>query len=75
LNLASGATEAGLCIKAMIEGIAPGICNLKNPVDPEMNFVFGGENQHKEINKMVKVAVGFGANNAALAFKKYNPNE
>jgi len=45
LNLASGATEAGLCIKAMIDGIAPGICNLKNPVDPEMNFVFGGANQ------------------------------
>lgn len=44
LNLASGATEAGLCIKAMNENIAPGICNLKNPVDPEMNFVFGGAN-------------------------------
>lgn len=55
----------------MNEGIAPGICNLLNPVDPELNFVFGGKNQHKKIDKMIKVAVGFGANNAALAFKKY----
>jgi len=44
LNLASGAAEAGLCIMAMNEGIAPGICNLNNPVDPEMNFVYGGSN-------------------------------
>jgi 3-oxoacyl-(acyl-carrier-protein) synthase len=28
LNLASGASEAGLIIKAMNDGIAPGICNL-----------------------------------------------
>jgi len=61
----------GFCIKAINEGIAPGIANLKNPVDNEMNFVFGGQNQKKEINRAMKVAVGFGANNAAIAFKKY----
>ena len=71
LNLASGATEMGFCIKAINEGIAPGIANLRNPVDPDLNFVYGGHNQHMTINKAIKVAVGFGANNAALAFKKY----
>jgi hypothetical protein len=28
-----------------------------------------------KIDKMIKVAVGFGANNAALAFKKYELNK
>lgn len=61
----------GLCIKAINEGIAPGIANLKNPVDDDLNFIYGGENKHMEINRAMKVAVGFGANNAAIAFKKY----
>lgn len=73
MNLASGATELGFCIKAMNEGIAPGIINLKNPVDSEMNFVYGGHNQKMNIDKAIKVAVGFGANNAAIGLKKYVP--
>ena len=72
LNLASGATEIALCIQAMQEGIAPGIKNLKNPVDSDLNFVYEGKNQHMDIDKFIKVAVGFGANNASVGFQKYH---
>ena len=72
LNLASGATEIAICIKGMEEGIAPGIKNMKTPVDPDLNFVYEGKNQHKNIDKFLKVAVGFGANNASVGFQKYH---
>lgn len=72
LNLASGATEIVLSIKGMEEGIAPGIQNLKNPIDPDLNFVYQGKNHHKTIDKFLKVAVGFGANNASVGFQKYH---
>ncbi len=42
--MSSGAAEIALCIKAMEEGIAPGIKNLKNPVDEDLNFVYEGKN-------------------------------
>lgn len=49
----------------------PGIANLKNPVDDELNFGRDHEVMEREsIDRIVKIAVGFGANNAAIAFEK-----
>lgn len=71
LNLASGATEIALCIMAMQEKKIPGIANLVNPCDDELKFAMHKEviTDHK-IDRFVKVAVGFGANNAALGFER-----
>ena len=70
LNLASGATEVALSIMSMQESVIPHVANLENPVEPEMNFVMG-KPQHKAVNRAMKLAVGFGGNNAAMAFQKY----
>jgi len=71
LNLASGATEATFILKAMQENKIPGTANLKNPVDDELNFALDHELvEKKSINRIIKIAVGFGANNAAIAFEK-----
>jgi 3-oxoacyl-(acyl-carrier-protein) synthase len=71
LNLASGATESALCIMGMLNDVAPGTANLADPVDPDLNFVLYKKNHHKKINRFMKVAVGFGANNAALGFQRF----
>ena len=46
----------------------PATAHLQNPVDKDLHFPLYGHNQHKTINRFIKVAVGFGANNAAVAF-------
>lgn len=70
LNLASGATEIALCIMAMQEQKVPGIANLHNPCDDELVFAKHKEIVPKKIDRFVKVAVGFGANNACLALER-----
>jgi 3-oxoacyl-[acyl-carrier-protein] synthase II len=72
LNLASGATEVALCIKAMQTSTVPPVANLKDPVDDEMTFAMG-KSINKEIKRFMKIAVGFGGNNAAMAIQKYEP--
>lgn len=72
MNLASGATEVALSIMSMQNSVVPHIANLEEPVEPDMNFVMG-KNQFKQVNRAMKLAVGFGGNNAALAFQKYQP--
>jgi 3-oxoacyl-[acyl-carrier-protein] synthase II len=70
LNLASGATEVALSLKSMEHSVVPHVKNLRDPVEPEMNFV-AGKNQFKPVHRAMKLAVGFGGNNAALAFQKW----
>ena len=72
MNLASGATEVALSIMSMHESVVPHVANLEEPVEPDMNFVMG-KPQHKAVNKFIKLAVGFGGNNAAIALQKYQP--
>ena len=70
LNLASGATEVALSIMSMIDSVVPPVANLEEPVQPELNFSMT-KPTHKKVNKAMKLAVGFGGNNAAIAFEKW----
>jgi 3-oxoacyl-(acyl-carrier-protein) synthase len=69
LNLASGATEVALTIKSFEHSVVPHVANLETPIDDELNMVM--KNEHRPVNRAIKVAVGFGANCAALAFQKF----
>lgn len=70
LNLASGATEVALSLMSMKTGLIPPVANLKNPVEPEMNFAME-KPQEKRVDRFIKLAVGFGGNNAAIAVQRY----
>jgi 3-oxoacyl-(acyl-carrier-protein) synthase len=49
--------------------IVPHIKNLKNPCDPMLRYAF--ENEHCEVNYMMKNGFVFGGNNCTLLFRKY----
>mmetsp|Transcript_42965 Transcript_42965/g.41331 ORF Transcript_42965/g.41331 Transcript_42965/m.41331 type:complete len:117 (+) Transcript_42965:964-1314(+) len=69
--MAAGATELAMNIRAMNDNIALATANLEDPIDSNLNFVMGGQHQKKDINRFVKIGLGFGANNSAMAFQKY----
>jgi len=70
---AEGAVELALTLKAMQENVVPGTTGLKHPIDGELNIVPHGQQLKKPVEKAVKISLGFGDVNVALALQR-NPS-
>jgi len=68
---AAGCSEIAVNIKGIVENLALGTANLHNPIDSDLNFIRHGQHVKKEMNRIIKVALGFGANNSCLALEKF----
>ncbi|REL38380.1 beta-ketoacyl-[acyl-carrier-protein] synthase II [Rhodohalobacter sp. SW132] len=70
---AAGAAEAIASIKAITDGVIPGVINTVNrdPEVPEsMNIVFG-DSIEKDVNVAMSNTFGFGGHNGIVVFKKF----
>ncbi len=70
---AAGGIEAAICAKVIETGIVPPTINYQNP-DPEcyLNYV-PNIAVKKDINIAISDNLGFGGQNGALMFKRFNP--
>ena len=73
---ATGALEAMLCVKSVVEDIVPPTINHeeddKDPeIDYNLNFTFG-KAQKRTVNAALSNTFGFGGHNASIIVKKYN---
>lgn len=66
---AAGAIESVFSFLSLQQQYVPSILNLKNPVDPELNYALS--NQKWDMTYMLKNGFVFGGTNSALLFKKY----
>jgi len=63
----AGCTEIAINIKGLQEDVALGTVNLHTPIDSDLNFIKHGNHINKPMNNIIKVALGFGANNSCIA--------
>jgi 3-oxoacyl-(acyl-carrier-protein) synthase len=65
---AGGAVEAGICVMAMREGVAPPTINLENPdVDCDLDYTPDAA-RHRPIRAVISNSFGFGGHNSVLVF-------
>lgn len=64
-----GLTESIACIQAIRTGIIPPTLNLEEP-EGDFDFV-AGESRNQRVDTAMNTAFGFGGQNAALIFRKY----
>jgi len=69
--LSAGSTELVVTLRAMMDNIALATVNLESPIDNDLCLPTTGQHQKREVNRVCKIALGFGANNSILAAKKY----
>ena len=69
---ASGALEAVVCVKSIVDGIAPPTINYEHP-DPEcaLNYI-PNKSEKFAINATMSTSFGFGGHNAVIVFKKWD---
>jgi len=67
---AAGSVELAFTVQAMLENTVPGTVNLQDPIDKDLNFAKHGKHEKKDIEKVVKISLGFGDNTVALALYK-----
>jgi len=69
---ASGALEAVVCVKSIVDGIAPPTINYEHP-DPEctLNYI-PNKSEKYAINATMSNSFGFGGHNAVIVFKKWD---
>ena len=69
---ASGALEAVVCVKSIVDGIAPPTINYEHP-DPEcaLNYI-PNKSEKFAINATMSNSFGFGGHNAVIVFKKWD---
>lgn len=67
---AAGAIESVFSFLSLQHQMVPSILNLKNPLDPELNYAF--HNQKWQMTYLLKNGFVFGGTNSALLFKKYD---
>jgi len=69
---ASGAVEAIVCLKSLVDGVIPATFNLDNPSDDcDLDYVPKTHRQDK-VDVMLSNSFGFGGHNACLIFKRFN---
>jgi 3-oxoacyl-(acyl-carrier-protein) synthase len=66
---AAGAIESVFCFLTLQHQLVPHIKNLKNPVDPDLNYAF--KNESWDTKYILKNGFVFGGTNSSLLFKKY----
>jgi len=72
---ASGAVEAIVCIKAMLDSFIPPTIGLEHP-DPECDLDYVPQKgREKELKYTLSNSFGFGGHNVSLLFKKWQPEE
>jgi len=69
---AAGSIEAGICIRAIREGLLPPTINLTDPApDCDLDYVPNVARQ-AEVTTAVSHSFGFGGHNSVLIFRKYS---
>lgn len=72
---ASGAVEAIVCIKAILDSFIPPTIGLEHP-DPECDLDYVPQKgREKELKYTLSNSFGFGGHNVSLLFKKWQPQE